>query len=849
MNIKSELIKLMKNNEILISDYDILNSINDEYLREIFYEKIQNTESTIEKKCIFIDQNSDELNLEKMLLYGFRNKKALLDAFEERIQQEEQMQKSNKNTLDIIMASKFTVGKLKENKIKEEKNLIKLKRLLKGIDICVATEYYNKTTNKPELEILDSKELITGKNISSRKNEEKLDVLFENLSHIKYEDLNGVDIFFNVIPINEIIGIFPNKEFNEIIFSYCINKYLWQKGKKSEKEIEEARENPMQVYKLYLENNVQDFLQKGVIPCITENLQYADIDKLVMCGAYRCYQGLESKNATKEDMVLIHQVLKELLKYCKNNKISENYKLEIQTDKEDLQRIEKVPYSYKDIEKCLNRFYKDRYISNSRISEIKEQVKRGEMPIACIPKEILEIVYNNDDYKKLLFLNEDIFKDIVNLKNLSNEEIVQEAEIQGLDSFEIINLLLNQNVITVEDLPKLFLNNKISKDTILKLCEEKIELKEISEQFMEYFAENYDPKNRENYIAQLENLYKAGIINIESIISWENEAIVARFLKDRVIDSTVVKQLMQDKTISIEYAQSLFGECILDPDMDNETRINLIKSKLISADYIGKAYQANLIPTSLADELTEAGYFEKSKYENISIDELQENSVYKLGDLRGLSKFRSDFGDGEGTLYPVNKTKNAMLIDPNAREDLFELLRAKRAVSTEMEPNDPFYNYEFYVLPTEKGEYGPNSVIIAERYYNNKDTMKSFATNNATYFFKWKDLLYMSNLKKSEVNKASKDIVFRANHVVSDGEDKEGSWGECVLTAIGKTMMGREIRKYSKGKAKIEALSRLEKIYSKEEWEDIQNKKIDIDVGVHSFKNPEKMYSHADGNR
>ena len=409
MNIKSEIIKLIKNDEILISDYDILNSIKDEYLREMFYKKIQNAESTIETKCTFIDQNSDELNLEKMLLYGFRNKKALLEAFEDRIQQEEQMQKSNNNSLDTIMASRFTVGKLKENKLKEEKNLINLKRLLKGIDICVATEYYNKSLKKPELEVLDSKELITGKNISSRKNEEKLNVLFENLSHVKYEDLNGVDIFFNVIPINEIIGIFPNKEFDETIFSYCISRYLWQKGKKSEREIEEARENPMQVYKLYLENNMQDFLHNGVIPCIIENLQYADIDKLVMRSAYRCYQGLESENATKDDMILIHQVLKELLKYCKNNKISENYKLEIQTDNEDLQKTEKVPYSYKDIEKCLNKFYGDRYISDSRISEIKEKVKKGEMPIALIPKDILDIVYNNDDYKKLLFLNEDIF--------------------------------------------------------------------------------------------------------------------------------------------------------------------------------------------------------------------------------------------------------------------------------------------------------------------------------------------------------------------------------------------------------------------------------------------------------
>ena len=82
---------------------------------------------------------------------------------------------------------------------------------------------------------------------------------------------------------------------------------------------------------------------------------------------------------------------------------------------------------------------------------------------------------------------------------------------------------------------------------------------------------------------------------------------------------------------------------------------------------------------------------------------------------------------------------------------------------------------------------GENSVVIAERYYEDIISEEKFATNNATYFFRYKDLLYLSNLKKSEMMKERKNVVFTAYHVLGN-EKKIGRWGSSVVFAIAKTM-------------------------------------------------------------
>ena len=910
--------KLIKEEEIVLSDFDIFYSCRDEDVKEQYYYYIENGDKLDEeekKKFIteFIEKNINNISLERLLLYGMRNKEARINAIREHLKK--MIAKAN-SIPQTDMYGKIKAGKdiekMQKYIVNEKEKLERLKKSVKGLDICIATSYYNTNEGKPDLEILDSKVILEEKRPNKEKRLKKAEKFFDKLKQIQQENIDGFRAFLYVIPVNEILGVFPNEEFSEAAFNYCLNMCAWNSGVKSQVELQRVRDSE-EFYAKYLEGKDGDFITDIVYPTVLNFVEYADIDQLVMIGAYRLNYALETEKYAKADTEVIRQVLEEIVKYARENKISSKYKIKLKDS--EWREIKEIDYSVDDINKCLKKFIDGKYIDDDEIQALRKSVDKGMLYLSQIPGPLLNIMYAKEDFSQLMFLNERNFKDTLEIVNLSKNQILVVAEKVGLNSIKNLTLLLSNDVIEISDIVEMYLYDKIEENVTMRVLQSKDEKeiidfqllidlyeedetkekyskyldfckklidkamekeaclieddeerknkqmqihREFSEKFMEIFAENYNPAKREEYINQLENFYKEGLLEIESIINWEDEAIVARFLKDRIIDSTIVKKLMAEKTISVQYAQSLFGECILDPEMDNETRIKLIKSGLISADYIGKAYQLSLIKSSLADELTEAGYFEKSKYDNVSISDLQENAKIKLGDLRSLTKIRTDFSEKPGKSpkrdYEKSKDKG-ILIDPDAREDLFELLKARKAESLEIQPDDPFYNYEFYVLPDENNEYGPNSVVIAERYFTNKDTMKTFATQNATYFFKWRDLLYISNLKKSEIAKESKDIVFRAHHVVSDGTDRAGSWGGSVLTSIGKTMMGREVRKYGKKSVRKKALERLKSIYSEEQWERINDHAIDIDVGEYSFKNLTASYSsddddpHSDGLR
>ena len=147
--------------------------------------------------------------------------------------------------------------------------------------------------------------------------------------------------------------------------------------------------------------------------------------------------------------------------------------------------------------------------------------------------------------------------------------------------------------------------------------------------------------------------------------------------------------------------------------------------------------------------------------------------------------------------------------------------------------DSPFYNYEFYVIPDESGGIGLNSVVIAERYYEDKETEEKFATNNATYFFKYKDLMVLSNLRKSEMTKERKNIVFTANHALAT-EKKSGSWASSIIYGITRTMLSSDLKEYSKDEQRQIIIQKLSEIYSYEEIFEILDKATEIDLGEYT---------------
>ena len=900
-----DVIRYIKNGEFNVDIDDLKMACTDDELFESRFENIsefQYNDDVLEA----ISDIKDKLNPEILLLRGIRNVVESIEYANKQIadkKREVKPIKDKKNMDDL-----GRILRAEKNIKKAEQSIKNLRNNYKGLNcIYVRSVMYN---NAPFLDILDSRIIIDQEKSNRSKKQRQLHEIHKMFSQISGDNKTAYDLIGSSIDASDILSVFPSENFRVEIQDYMINKTLWNAGFKNSTAIyNERRNNAEDFCEKYIGDNEDEVMNKFILPILDEFIEYADIDKLVMIYAYRLMNYAETQDLSKGDVEAIRRVSLEILKYCEKNKIPDNYKINcIGEDESEGFEVDKtVDFSPKTIKKFMKNFQNGIYYNKEKRDMLREEIRKGEKYLDEVPPQLLGSLFNTEEYEKLLFSNDKNFKFLSSVLKMENETIMRIAIKDGINSAEKIDLLLKNNVIDTVELTKLYILDYFDLDVLidavkdrevrfdysdivnlyydsideenesevdLKECYERyVDLclalivrkvssnpensetirKEASEELMEIIAEKYDESKRELYIKQIEELYKKELLQLESVVNWEDERIIARFLQDEVIDSNDVKKLIDDKIISVEYAQGLFQESILDPEMDSETRLEFIRKGLVSEEYIGKAYQELLINSLQAEELEKEGYFKRSKYE-LGLEELQKKSnveLIELGDLSALTKIRGE-GDGRSSSYSCEN--KGVLIDPSAREDLFMLMGAKRAISSKIKPGSAFYNYEFYVLPNEDGEYDLDSVVIGEKYFTSKDRPKTFSTGDATYFFKWRDLLYLSNLKKTEIIKESKDIVFKANHVTSDGEEKEGRWGNSTITAIGKTMMGIAVRQFTKKAIGKIAKNRLKKLYDMDEWININNHAANIDCGDHNLKllkqnSSEDSSPGGDGNR
>ena len=183
--------------------------------------------------------------------------------------------------------------------------------------------------------------------------------------------------------------------------------------------------------------------------------------------------------------------------------------------------------------------------------------------------------------------------------------------------------------------------------------------------------------------------------------------------------------------------------------------------------------------------------------------------------------------------------RNKRIIDPNIREDFLKLLGVKRCEpekGKELTDDNPFYNYEFYMIPGKDGKKHLNSPVIAERYYEDKETEERFATDNATYFFQYQDFMVVSNyLKKDEAVTAKEDVIFRSNHTVAN-EKRKGSWASSVIANVVKTWLSSDLKEYNAENKAIIILEYMKQKYTFEELRKIFILENEIDSGKHTFE-------------
>ena len=191
---------------------------------------------------------------------------------------------------------------------------------------------------------------------------------------------------------------------------------------------------------------------------------------------------------------------------------------------------------------------------------------------------------------------------------------------------------------------------------------------------------------------------------------------------------------------------------------------------------------------------------------------MENNSLKLFEDKKVRVNLVEDSKEFESSDTDIFRTsKNKTLIDPNARYEFLKLLGAKEAEAVILDEDNAFYNYEFFVIPDSQKNLQEDSVVIAERFYEDKEQIDKFATDNATYFFQYKDLMVNSNLSKKEMTQDRDNVVFTANH-------RAGSWAVTVLYRIAQTMAGDNFKQYKRGDERAErVLDELHRIYTSEE--------------------------------
>jgi len=360
-------------------------------------------------------------------------------------------------------------------------------------------------------------------------------------------------------------------------------------------------------------------------------------------------------------------------------------------------------------------------------------------------------------------------------------------------------------------------------------------LKNKDENYKQKISENLtmeilDKLDNKELIDVLKLCYINGLIFSDTIAEWCGTEIIEQFYQEKLITLDSIIDLAKKKKIPLEFAISKLKSIIEDLEVDYDEKIKYLKTGLLDENYIANLYKQNIIFEMDFEELGElriiSKYIINKTIRSKKLEDAEANSAIKITGIDELKKIKPDTtrtGTGGRT------KKDQAIIDPIQREEYIKMFDAYRA-TTDLDKNSPFYNYEFYVIPDENGDIGLDSIVIAERYYENKDTEDRLATKNATYFFKYKDLMVLGNFPKSKMVEERKGIVFTSRHTIAT-EKRVGSWARSVLYNIIKTRFSVDLDKLTEKEKRVLVEEKLKQMYSKSELVKILEMAISIDKG------------------
>ena len=772
---------------------------------------------------------------------------------------------NNGEILEIITQNFEELSKLDRERHIEAQYSKQCKALLKGTNVYI--EKTKLPDNHIDMTVFNSRYELEGENKEAKKKTERLITIDKDLG----TEGKGLKFLLQSIMLTDLELIMPETDMGIKLREIILINALLKEGKVSFEDIEALKDKDYIEYENLLRSAPRDEYLEELRKEILKNARYIDIDKMILICIYRYEEYIEeSPTFNTEDYENYRNMVFYIMSKIKNKNIAFNGSmLNINNDETDIE------YTYEDAEKFMIRLTEKEYVSKEQILQNREDLLEGKITVSEINPEVLQLLdLSNEEYEKVINSSDENAISIIELSKIGESEILDVLDDKNNISKNLFVYLVENQKISLESVLELYYNGKIELEYLKIFHYNKefldlIDIKNINDEYTELKAkhkpEDEDFKKLNSKIELYKSVYinnkseielneeynnvmyeiaetfedendilfyyENGLISLDIVVEWCGEKVIEKLYNKSKIDKENLIYLSKQGKISNKAVEQI----LLYNNITYDELMSLIIEGVISESKIVDLYMQGKIFDVDFEEMLNNGIISHDEFfaatELRTQEKLEEISTIKLSPvLKNIPNkkdiildTKSDKGDEDEDWFKPSAGNKKTLIHPSVRYEYLEKLGAKKAEVLDIEEDNAFYNYEFFVIPDKNGEFNLNSVVIAERFYKDKDVQEEFALDNATYFFQYKDLMVNSNLSKQEMTKERDKIVFRANH-------RSGSWAVKVLYNIAQTMASSNFKNITnKDQRAHRALDELDKIYSYDELMNILDLAKEID--------------------
>lgn len=627
---KITLKELLDSTDLLMHLSDILYFCDDvETINEFVNSTRKNSDLNYKEIKDFLIKHENKINKQKLLLLIVKNYSDNIQLIDSILKDNTYKSKSNNSeTLELII-----------QKQKQEQNLNIAKKIGKGMDESFAFYFYNTDTNRYDINIIDSKELIDGIKINSSANLKRFKEINQDFMESDKTETVGIEYLLQSIVLTDFNNIFPNEQIGDNMRTLLLENQILKNNVKTRKEIENLKKQNYDEYENLIENNKFHDILSDMKNLLEKYIKYVDIDKLLAISAYRFEESLENEFISIENAPAIKEILNTIIKHTKNNK---TLTLSLQDRKNNSYDLKDIEYSLTDIINCVNRFTDDSYIKKSQIEEYKNKINSEELTLFDLDPQYVKICFSPSELENIAKLNSQNLQYVSTILQWNKDKILNNIKFQKNCPVELLKDFMTKKIIYPNDIISLYKDNIIDIEYIKNLKEysnfsneisasELISLydnynknkseennlinytryldlyKEIllndnpketekySLNFMEQMIENYDKRHIDTHITQLEEFYKQGLLTLNTIIEWNDPSVIETFLtdlyKENIIQLNDVKKFVKNGNLPFEYIKQLVWE----ENINYEERLKLLEEGWIPEEEIFELYSKALI--------------------------------------------------------------------------------------------------------------------------------------------------------------------------------------------------------------------------------------------------------------